>query len=72
MWDRSSSAMARLGDTKPCGVCGGETTLRLVQARVAAIGMVPDARSLPPLPPVPVWECSDCEDRQPLDGELES
>jgi hypothetical protein len=62
--------MARLGDTKPCGVCGGESTLRMGQAQVASLGIVPaDGSTL--LPVLPVWECADCEDRQPLDGELE-
>ena len=64
--------MARLGDTKPCGVCGGESTLRTVQAQVATLGMVPHDGALPTIPDVPVWECADCEDRQPLDGELEN
>lgn len=64
--------MARLGDTKPCGVCGGESTLRIVQPQVAAFGSVPNGRPIQGPPPVPVWECADCEDRQPLDGELES
>jgi len=63
--------MASLGDTKPCGVCGGETTLRMVRAQVASLGVGPDAGTTPAIPLVPVWECADCEDRQPLDGELE-
>jgi hypothetical protein len=44
----------------------------MVQAQVATLGIVPDDGGMPAIPLVPLWECADCEDRQPLDGELEN
>jgi hypothetical protein len=63
--------MARLGDTKPCGVCGGPAVLRIIQPSAATLGWV-DGRSSPyDVPTRPMWHCQDCDDRQPPDGEIE-
>ena len=63
--------MARLNDTRPCKVCGGDSVLHMVQPAAATLGWIGD-RSIPyDVPALPMWECEDCEDRQPLDGELE-
>lgn len=63
--------MAKLGDSKLCGVCGGVTTLRLAQPSMGTLGWVDD-RSVPyDVPPVLMWQCDDCDDLQPLRDELE-
>jgi len=64
--------MSKLGETRRCGVCGGETILRIVQPSAATLGWVDGGSVLPyDIPSLPMWQCSDCDDRQPLDGELE-
>jgi hypothetical protein len=64
--------MAKLGDSKTCGVCGGMAILRLVQPSLATLGWVDD-RSIPyDTPPLSMWQCDDCDDQQPLSEELES
>jgi hypothetical protein len=46
--------------------------LRLVQLSLATLGWVDD-RSIPyDTPPLPMWQCDDCNNQQPLEGELES
>jgi hypothetical protein len=46
--------------------------LRLVQLSLATLGWVDD-RSIPyDTPPLPMWQCDDCDNQQPLEGELES
>jgi hypothetical protein len=64
--------MARLGDSKPCGVCGGVAVLRLVWPSVATLGWVDG----PPIPydvaSMPMWHCEECDDLQPLAGELDA
>ena len=63
--------MAKLGDSKPCGVCGGVTTLQIVQPSVATLGWVDD-HSIPyDIPSLPMWQCRDCDNRQPVEGKLE-
>ena len=63
--------MARLGDSKACGICGGKSILRIVQPSLATLGWVDD-RSIPyDTPPLPLWRCDDCDDQQPLNEELE-
>jgi hypothetical protein len=64
--------MPKLGDTSQCGVCGGMSVLRLLQPSVATLGWI-ESRSIPyDVPALPMWQCQECDDRQPLDGELES
>jgi len=63
--------MARLGDTRRCDACGGAAILRIVQPSIATLGWV-DSPSIPyDVPSIPMWRCEDCDDRQPLAGELE-
>lgn len=63
--------VAKLGDTKPCVVCGSVATLRLVQPSLATLGWV-DERSIPyDIPPMPMWQCDDCDERQPAEHEVE-
>jgi hypothetical protein len=63
--------MAKLGDSKPCGVCGGVAILRIVQPSVATLGWVDD-RSIPyDIPSLPMWQCEDCAERQLLPDEVE-
>jgi hypothetical protein len=63
--------MPRLGDSKPCGVCGGASILRLLQPSVATLGWI-ESPSIPyDVPLLPMWHCEECDDRQPLDGELQ-
>jgi hypothetical protein len=63
--------MPKLGDTNECGVCGGVSILRLLQPSVATLGWI-GGRTIPyDIPPLPMWQCQECDDRQPLDGELE-
>jgi hypothetical protein len=46
--------------------------LRIVHPSAATLGWVDD-RSIPyDIPPVPMWQCEDCDDRQTLTDELES
>lgn len=63
--------MAKLGDTKPCGVCGGTAILQIVQPSVATLGWVDGPPIAYDVPSLPMWQCEDCDDRQPLDGEIE-
>jgi len=64
--------VANLGDSKPCGVCGGVAILRLLQPSMATLGWVDD-RSIPyDIPSLPMWQCEDCDDQQPFGDELES
>jgi len=63
--------VAKLGDSKPCGICGGVTTLRLVQHSMATLGWVDDGSVPYDVPPVLMWQCDDCEDLQPLRDQLE-
>jgi hypothetical protein len=63
--------VAKLDDSKPCVVCGGVATLRLVQPSLATLGWV-DERSIPyDIPPMPMWQCDDCDERQPAQHEIE-
>ncbi len=63
--------MAKLGDHRICGVCKGTATLRLLQPSAATLGWV-DEHSLPyDVSPVLMWQCEDCDNRQPFEGELE-
>jgi len=63
--------VAKLGDSKPCGVCGGPTTLRLVQPSMATLGWVDDGSVPYDVPPVLMWQCDNCDDLQPLGDEFE-
>lgn len=64
--------LSRLGDSKPCVVCGGVTILRIVQPSLATLGWVDD-RSIPyDIPSMPMWQCEDCDERQPADHEVEA
>ena len=64
--------VAKLGDSKPCVVCGGVTILQIVQPSLATLGWVDD-RSIPyDVPPMPMWQCEDCAERQPAEHEVES
>jgi hypothetical protein len=63
--------MARLGDSKPCSVCGGMAILRIVQPSVATLGWVDD-HSIPyDTPSLPMWQCEDCAELQLLPEEVE-
>lgn len=67
-WARN---VAKLGDLKPCVVCGGVAILRIVQPSMGTLGWV-DGRSIPyDVPPVPMWECEDCDERQLLVDDFE-
>lgn len=63
--------MARIGDTIPCSVCGGLAVLRLVQPAIAILGWVDGSQIPYDIPSMPMWQCEDCDDEQPLAGELE-
>jgi hypothetical protein len=63
--------MAKLGDLKTCVVCGGMTILRILHPSAATLGWVDD-HSIPyDIPSLPMWQCEECDDRQPFEGELE-
>jgi hypothetical protein len=63
--------VAKLGDSKVCGVCGGRAILRIVQPSLATLGWVDD-RSIPyDTPTLPMWQCENCDDQQLLGDELE-
>jgi prepilin-type processing-associated H-X9-DG protein len=63
--------MAKLGDERLCVICGGRAVLQRAHPSGLTLGWV-DGHALPYDPEVvPVWQCKECEDRQPLDGELE-
>ena len=68
---RIDAEVTKLGDVKPCVVCGGVTILRIVQPSMPTLGWVDD-RSIPyDVPPVAMWQCEDCDERQLLTGEIE-
>jgi hypothetical protein len=59
--------VSKLGDSKPCVVCGGVATLLIVQPSLATRGWVDD-RSIPyDIPPMPMWQCEECDERQAAD-----
>ncbi len=64
--------VAKLGDSKPCVICGGEATLRIVQPSLATLGWVDDRSSPYDIPPTPMWQCEDCDERQPAEQEVET
>ena len=63
--------MAKLGDSKRCGVCGGVAILRIVQPSLATLGWVEDGSIPYDVPPTPMWQCEACDDLQPPDDDLE-
>lgn len=63
--------MAKLGDSKRCSVCGGAVVLRIVQPSMATLAWVDDGSSPYDVPPMPMWQCDDCDDLQPLSDSLE-
>jgi hypothetical protein len=63
--------MARLGELKPCAVCGGVAILRIVQPSIATLGWVDDCSIPYDVPPLLMWECEDCHERQTLRDQLE-
>jgi hypothetical protein len=64
--------VSKLGDSKPCIVCGGVTTLRIVQPSLATLGWI-DESSIPyDISPLPMWQCDDCDERQLADAEVEA
>ena len=63
--------MAKLGDSKRCGVCGGLAIFRIVQPSLATLGWVDDGSIPYDVPPMQMWQCEDCDDLQPLDAALE-
>jgi hypothetical protein len=63
--------MAKLGDSKPCGICGGAAILRLVQPSMATLGWVDDGSVPYDLQPMLMWQCDDCDDLQPPSDGLE-
>jgi hypothetical protein len=64
--------VTRLGDSKACSFCGGTAVLRIVQPSLATLGWVDD-RSIPyDTPSLPMWQCDDCDNHEPLEGELEA
>ena len=67
----ASTDVAKLGDSKPCAICGGAAILRLVQPSMATLGWVADASVPYEVPPLLMWQCDDCDDLQPLGSELE-
>ena len=64
--------VANLGDSKPCGVCGGVAILRLLQPSMATLGWVDDPSIPYDIPSLPMWQCEDCDDQQPFGDEFES
>lgn len=63
--------MSKLGETKSCDMCGGTAVLRVVQPSFAILGWV-DGSSFPyEVPTLLMWQCDECDERQPLDGEIE-
>jgi hypothetical protein len=63
--------VAKLGDSKPCFVCGGVAILQIVQPSLATLGWVDD-RSIPyDIPPRTMWQCKNCDDRQPAEHDVE-
>jgi hypothetical protein len=62
----------KLGDSKRCDVCGGVTILRIVQPSMTTLGWVDDRSTPYDVPPLPMWQCEDCDDRQLLVDELEA
>jgi hypothetical protein len=63
--------VAKLGDVKPCVVCGGVAILLIVQPSMATLGWV-DGRTIPyDVPAAPMWQCEDCDEHQWLVEELE-
>jgi hypothetical protein len=72
VFSRRRLNVAKLGDSKPCVVCGGVTTLRIVHLSLATLGWV-DERSTPyDIPPMPMWQCDDCDERQPAEDTVEA
>jgi hypothetical protein len=63
--------MAKLGEFKRCRVCGGAAVLRIVQPSLATLAWVTDGSSPYDVPPMPMWQCDECDDLQPLGEELE-
>jgi hypothetical protein len=64
--------VAKLGDSRLCDLCGGVATLRIVQPSLATLGWVDD-RSIPyDTPSTPMWQCEDCDERQPAEHEVDT
>jgi len=61
----------KLGESKRCGACGGVAVLRIVQPSMATLGWVDDGSIPYDVPQMPMWQCEDCDDLQPLDAALE-
>jgi hypothetical protein len=64
--------VAKLGQSKMCAVCGGETILQLVQHSAATLGWVDDRSTPYELPSLPMWRCEDCHDLQAADDDLDA
>jgi hypothetical protein len=47
------------------------TVLRILQPSLATLGWVDDGSVPYDVPPMPMWQCDDCDDLQALDADLE-
>jgi hypothetical protein len=64
--------VAKLGQSRTCVVCGGETILQLVQPSAATLGWVDDRSTPYDLPSLAMWQCEDCHDLQPADDDFDA
>jgi hypothetical protein len=71
MSGKAETDVAKLGDSRRCGACGGVTVLRIVQPSMATLGWVDDGSIPYDVQSMPMWQCEDCDDLQPLDTDLE-
>jgi hypothetical protein len=63
--------MASLGDVKACRVCGAEAILKRIPESTG--GFVGEGGAIQQrIPAHYAWECSECGERVPLDGEIET
>lgn len=64
--------MAKLGDVQKCRLCEGEAVLRLIPESNAGPFGEHDGLLPPRVPAYHAWECTECGDREPFSGQIET
>jgi hypothetical protein len=62
--------MPKLGDTKACRLCGETAELKRIPAATATFSG-PGAITGHQVPEQVVWECTECDDREPFNDNLD-
>lgn len=63
--------MAKYGDVKECRLCGGEAVLKRIPQTTSSLSGADGGAIAEPIPPQDVWECAECGDQEPFNGEIE-